>query len=218
MMGMEDPFDDPFFRDPFGSFMGGSPFGGFGGFGGFGSGMHRMMMNPALESAPQHSRSSARQHSSRSSTSEPYVEHPDEPTETHSSPRTSAPQGSNGGFYYCATFSSTTGPGGVTEVHHTERDSTGREKVRIERRIRDRAQVVEKTRHRDGVEQTRRELENVREEEADRFDDEWQTLADRHLGPHRARGPAISDTLGRSNNRPALTRRSEPVVEEIVDE
>lgn len=212
MMGsmQNDFFSDPFFRDPFGS---------------FGSFLGGMPMFPTLQHRPfEQNYERVNPNQRREDPNGPLIEDPEDEFGSHSGPRTGPGQGSQRsgsgrqGFYYSSTFSSTSGPGGVTEIHHTTRDSQGNETVRVERRLGNRAQAVCKKRDATGIEHSVRELRNVRDEEADQFDEEWQRVADQTLGPisNRAR---LMPSASAPTNRPALTssRRSEPIIEEISD-
>mmetsp|Transcript_24257 Transcript_24257/g.41745 ORF Transcript_24257/g.41745 Transcript_24257/m.41745 type:complete len:330 (-) Transcript_24257:858-1847(-) len=88
----------------------------------------------------------------------------------------------NGGTYFYSSSSTTTmGPGGVAETQSTVRDSSGREKITVERRIGDKSRRVVRERDNTGRELVSDTTKNLREEEVRTFDEQWRRAAERSL-------------------------------------
>lgn len=85
---------------------------------------------------------------------------------------------------YQATMSTTTAPGGVKETKTTVCDSrTGTKKMAIEHHIGDRAHILEREHNlHSGEQEERQEFINLDEEEAESFNNEWETRVRRYHG------------------------------------
>lgn len=176
----------------------GGMLGGFGGFGGaMGNGSnlgpgHSMLMNDASSRSTQ--RLPAR------SSSGPIVEEPDsEPVATSSHYRggldAQAPAmssfssssfssssfsggGGSGPVYFQSSTSTIRGPNGIVERTHSVRDSrSGIERTTMQRGMGDRARQISMERDSSGVERQHELLTNIRDEEKDAFDAEWEAQA-----------------------------------------
>lgn len=104
---------------------------------------------------------------------------------------------------YQASTSTKTGPGGVRETRKTVQDSrTGVKKMAIGHHIGERAHIIEKEQDlHSGQLEERQEFINLDEEEAEQFDREFTTRANRGVMPHgagrrglQAIGPAPSNS------------------------
>ncbi|XP_034104330.1 myeloid leukemia factor isoform X5 [Drosophila albomicans] len=87
---------------------------------------------------------------------------------------------------YQASSSTKTGPGGVRETRKTVQDSrTGVKKMAIGHHIGERSHIIEKEQDlRSGQLEERQEFINLDEEEAEQFDREFTTRANRGVMPH----------------------------------
>lgn len=94
---------------------------------------------------------------------------------------TSSTSSGNGNTYSYSSSTTSRGVNGVTETRHTERDSTGREKIAIKRGLADKAQIVERTRDASGHEETKKYLRNINQDDENRFDQQWRTAAERNM-------------------------------------
>ncbi|XP_020278186.1 myeloid leukemia factor isoform X2 [Pseudomyrmex gracilis] len=84
---------------------------------------------------------------------------------------------------YQETMSTTTAPGGIKETKKTVSDSrTGTRKMAIGHHIGERAHILERERNMRGEEEERQEFINLEEEEADSFNQEWETRTRRGAG------------------------------------
>lgn len=97
---------------------------------------------------------------------------------------------------YKATSSTRTAPGGVKEVQRTVSDSrTGTKKMAIGHHIGDRAHIIEREQNlRSGDQEERQDFINIEEDEADDFNNEWETRT-------RSRSEIPRITGGHSYNR-----------------
>lgn len=227
-----DPFDDPFFRQPFGGMFGmpGSQFNSGGLLGGsrgmnmgMGMGMGMGMLDdvpfqrppaeflvdqrpfnppqqgtrrgPVIEELPDDHEAPVSE--SRLQHTEPIVEHPDDeatsgddddgPTTitTQHQPSQSRPSYTSqsfcyqsstvsgpGGAYYTSSSAKRTGPNGLTEEGHYEKDSVaGTESRRVAQALGEKMHAVSRKRNSDGRENTIETLHNLTEGEAVKFDE-----------------------------------------------
>mmetsp|Transcript_24488 Transcript_24488/g.40271 ORF Transcript_24488/g.40271 Transcript_24488/m.40271 type:complete len:340 (+) Transcript_24488:155-1174(+) len=133
-----------------------------------------------------------------------------------------------GNSYSFFSSSSIKSVNGVTESTSTACDSTGRERVIIQRKLGDKGRTVVRERDATGVEKKTDTLQNLRSDEASVFDSEWRRAAERNLssmpsllGSARHSTPpstaaaleyspydSAQSQLDRSNVRPSLNSRS----------
>lgn len=240
MMGMGDPDDDPFFgsmrhmdsminsmfNDPFGmmgGLMGGSrgalenvhqprpnqvaPFGGMFGGGLFGGGMFGFPNMNRLFDNMSAMRQDPNCHSFSSST-----------VMTMSSGPDGRPQ------VYQASSSTRAGPGGVKETKKTVCDSrSGVKKMAIGHHIGDRAHIVEKEKNvYTGEEEHREDLVNLDEEEAPRFNQEWQqrtgTVGVGAVTYGRPNGRRYNDQLALPSTAPVSSTTTRVEITEVTDD
>jgi len=132
------------------------------------------------------------------------------------------------------TRSSRIGPNGVAESQESLRDSrSGVERLTIERKLNDKARKLTKQRNHEGIIETTESLENLDEDEASLFDDEWCRAAQHNLvdpfqfrndAPsrpaldYRPPGERNSSSNQRNSSRPSSYHRTEPIIEEVRTE
>lgn len=222
-----DPFDDPFFTQPFGS-----SFQGF--------------FAPPQERRLNHQRSSAQQRlqkghrgpvieelpddhddpNASKSGDEPIVEHPDDDANPENSvhvknrdvypkyeifssiqPKnicqsysfSSVTYGGSGGTYYKSSTTRRAGANGVIQEEHEEKDSTGQETKRVSRGLGNKGHSVTRNRNAEGSEKFLETLHNLREEEKNVFDETWRKQAEKYLpGWNRNQGQSLEGDHARS--------------------